>query len=568
MKQFAKIFCLSAVFLIFAGMTARADYREVDGKKVVCPEYIIEENFFTTYSLKSKPFQVSGWNVNSAAGDAISANPLKIVDASEALPIIMERPIPLQTDDVLTFETCFNMISPIDNTRFQFKYEDKLLFEIVYKNQSLVFHGADERILISELAGNIVLKADINLAEQTVNIYINGKYVLKDGIFEEKINQMDSFVILTGEKEKGCMQISPVLLYKGYFVNELFLPYAGGGLPYGWIEPGKENKLATEPIPNNKTIDGECVHLISKSPVSTTAVRKGFADFSGSTAVRCFMNFEDSEYGAGVKLLKNEKCVGSLVSDGKNFCWISGGKKTVIKPIRCDFWYDLKIVADNKSKKAKVYINLQEIDAELYLEDSINGVEFTSSLTGNKGAWLDDVTVFPVLPLPEDYVPKPQPQEKTDDYYVGLQSCNLYKEGSGLGWNYIKMAQEREPIIGYYDEGKSEVADWETKWLSEHGIDFQMYCWFRGGVKWGAIKRPLYSAALHEGFLNSEYKSNMKFAVMFENAASQVSSLNDFKTYVVPYWIEYYFSNPSYFVIDNKPVVAIYQIGQFASQIG
>ena len=42
MKQFAKIFCLSAVFLIFAGMTARADYREVDGKKVVCPEYIIE----------------------------------------------------------------------------------------------------------------------------------------------------------------------------------------------------------------------------------------------------------------------------------------------------------------------------------------------------------------------------------------------------------------------------------------------------------------------------------------------------------------------------------------------
>lgn len=62
-----------------------------------------------------------------------------------------------------------------------------------------------------------------------------------------------------------------------------------------------------------------------------------------------------------------------------------------------------------------------------------------------------------------------------------MQSCSLWQNGKQFGWDCIAAFPDRKPYMGYYDEPKSEVADWEIKWMSEHGINFQTYCWFRPG---------------------------------------------------------------------------------------
>ena len=51
----------------------------------------------------------------------------------------------------------------------------------------------------------------------------------------------------------------------------------------------------------------------------------------------------------------------------------------------------------------------------------------------------------------------------------------------------------------------------------------------------------------------------IKFAIMWENGCGQgVGSAEDLMDNVLPFWIENYFSNPSYLRIDGKPLLYIW----------
>ena len=169
--------------------------------------------------------------------------------------------------------------------------------------------------------------------------------------------------------------------------------------------------------------------------------------------------------------------------------------------------------------------------------------------------------VYPWRDYPHDYVPEPNRVARKGTQLVGVQSCSLWKEGDAYaGWEYVfPFADRRKPYLGWYDEGSPEVADWEIKWQVEHGIDFELYCWYRPN---DAINHPIKDGVLEhgirEGLFNARYSQLKKFAIMYTNQGAGDTNSEDWREHIVPYWIEYFFKDPRYLKIDGKPVLSIY----------
>jgi len=116
---------------------------------------------------------------------------------------------------------------------------------------------------------------------------------------------------------------------------------------------------------------------------------------------------------------------------------------------------------------------------------------------------------------------------------------------------------DRKPLLGYYDEGHPEVADWEIKWALEHGLQFFVYCWYRQQDNRG---RPvderslMLGHALHDGFLQARYADRFRFAILWENySGAGVASREDLMENLLPFWINAYFKHPSYLKVESKP---------------
>ncbi len=163
------------------------------------------------------------------------------------------------------------------------------------------------------------------------------------------------------------------------------------------------------------------------------------------------------------------------------------------------------------------------------------------------------------------YVPKPEPAES--DRTVLMHYCPLWKFGTHYGWNKIELWPGRKPAIGFYDEGTPEVADWHIKYALEHGIQGFIYCWYRATLE-PEIEEQL-GHALHDGLLEAKYLDMFKFSIMWENGCAQgVKDTRDLLDNVLPYWMEQFFTHPSYLKVDNKPVLFVWRPERVGPQLG
>lgn len=175
----------------------------------------------------------------------------------------------------------------------------------------------------------------------------------------------------------------------------------------------------------------------------------------------------------------------------------------------------------------------------------------------------------PAISLPSaNYVPPPR--VASSDLMVGVHYCPLWKQGTrSSGWELITPFPDREPVLGWYDEGSPEVADWEIKWCLEHGIDFFVYCWYRASQ--GKPVEQFLGHAIHEGLFNARYESLFRWCIMWENQSrgtSGVASEEDFLQNLLPFWIETYFKRESYLKIDNRPLLFIYRPEYLVDDLG
>ena len=121
-------------------------------------------------------------------------------------------------------------------------------------------------------------------------------------------------------------------------------------------------------------------------------------------------------------------------------------------------------------------------------------------------------------------------------------------------------------MLGYYDEGLPETADWEIKYIVEHGIDFQAFCIYMGGSN--APQRPA-ADHLYDGFMNAKYSDLTKFCVIWECAnAGSPTSMDEWQKNYVPYFIENYFKDPRHIVIENRPVMCVFGADMLSSRLG
>lgn len=163
------------------------------------------------------------------------------------------------------------------------------------------------------------------------------------------------------------------------------------------------------------------------------------------------------------------------------------------------------------------------------------------------------------------YVPEPTPA--TTDRIVAAHYYAAWKYGAaGIHEGFNDLAEEfpdRTPLMGYYDEENPEVCDWEIKWAVEHGINCFIYCWYRKPENIGnpvTIDDLRCPHGIHEALFNAKYQKYMKFAIMFEASPRWCGTdEKDIVENLMPFWMDTYFKKENYLVIDNKPVLFVYQ---------
>jgi len=171
-----------------------------------------------------------------------------------------------------------------------------------------------------------------------------------------------------------------------------------------------------------------------------------------------------------------------------------------------------------------------------------------------------ELSILPALNLPKaDYVPEPQPVKS--DYEIGA----FYFPGwpSAARWEPIeRVAPERKPVLGWYDEANPECADWQIKWAVEHGISFFMVDWY-----WSAGSRHL-EHWVHDAYMKARYRKYLKWCVMWANHNAPGTHSEEDQRKVTQYWIDNYFGMDEYYRIDDRPVVMIWSPGNMRNDMG
>jgi hypothetical protein len=118
----------------------------------------------------------------------------------------------------------------------------------------------------------------------------------------------------------------------------------------------------------------------------------------------------------------------------------------------------------------------------------------------------------------------------------------------GVAW------PDRLPLLGYYPEEETWVAERHIEWASSNGITFFAYDWYWYGTN------PDTEHA-QQAFLKAKNSNKLKFCLHWANHSETPKTVKEFDDMVL-YWINNYFNKPAYFRIEDKPVIFIFSHDQ------
>ncbi len=234
--------------------------------------------------------------------------------------------------------------------------------------------------------------------------------------------------------------------------------------------------------------------------------------------------------------------------------------KVVYEKLTKNMWYRLRVEANPSAGKADIVVNGRTMGTVSL--NTVNPVDTLEIFSENGNAKFDNITVYNNVDH-YDYVARPEAKADFSDYIVGMNVCSLWKNNAThFGWACITPYDENRPVLGYYDEGNPETADWEIKFMVEHGIDVQAFCWYNDSVT-GPVKEPRNRYQLHDAYQHSKYEDYMKYCLILE-LASRPFNAEKFREHVVPYLFENYFLDENYFTLDNKIVIDMFAANALA----
>lgn len=163
----------------------------------------------------------------------------------------------------------------------------------------------------------------------------------------------------------------------------------------------------------------------------------------------------------------------------------------------------------------------------------------------------------------------------------------FWKEGIGE-WQTVKNSMRktpdylwnRKPLWGYVNEADPYVMESQIACARDHGVNVFIYDWY-----W-YDQRPFLEKCLNEGYLGARNNDQVQFYLMWANHDANcvwnIDLSDDYQSTVV--WkgaqtrreferiahrvMEKYFTHPSYYRIDGKPVFMIYDLVNLAKGLG
>lgn len=494
---------------------------------------------------------ISSWDFDKSGGSVEDTYDSGIVlhDISYVAPVSMSKQISPDTGEVLTLEAAFSLSNMTDGFSVALKGENSKICEIVTRQMELMLKtDCDAKGLCEYSASSeIGVKLMVDPSEKTVTAMVNGVTYPSLNISAAAV---DTIEISTPKKFKVDATINSVKAYSGYSLNEKFIA-TGAKLPDTWeIVSGKAELVMQK---NASMPDVYCIALENGAELKT--------DFECVESDKARYGFRFFASGNAAFVWKTDSADCITINANGGILSVNGSEKNTYNP---SVWQRIDIEIDNTRNKANILQNGKYIAKDIAVSQNSISKFYAQALSSD--ALIDDVCAYKDK---RGEASVTTPVAVQSDAKVGMIRCDIWHEGSHLGWDKILPYEGIHPYLGFYDDGNPDVSDWETKWMVEHGVNFQLNCWFLPrNYEGGVIKEPFGSYGLEDGYFNSRYSDMIDFMIMWENISYPDLSAENFRQYIVPYWIDYYLKDERYLVINNKPVISIYSADNFLSGIG
>ncbi|MBQ8525815.1 MAG: glycoside hydrolase family 99-like domain-containing protein [Clostridia bacterium] len=529
--------------------------------------YILQERFAASFTLEANGSTnnavLSGWDVDYRGGSVtVSGGNATITDSNGYEKITLNKKLMSHSGDNLVLETAFSYSGFVDDgVYYKIAGNGKTSLYLVIDGGYICIQKPDgtyQRIMQWTADTVYCIKAEFSASNQNIALWINGT---NKGTFayRDTAYTIDEIEIGTGVEEVSKIILKYVYMYVNYAVNETFMAAAEGSVPGWWTASGTGSAVAAAPGAPYK------------------ADPNGFSLAAGGTLQRSF-DIADNKIS-----LTWEMLIPSAGADGLTVFAGSGSSNSVnlqvnngkfsvngtnVYTYTNNVWYKIELKSDGGT--VDVYVN-NILRAE-NISAPASGFDYISFVNSSANAiMLDNISVCKTFEASDfaDYTAVPEVAQS--DYNIGMVIYPMWREGIHYGWDAITPYEERTPYLGYYTGGSREVADWDNKWLLEHGVDHAIFPFARPDITeaGGTVNFSVRGEALHDGYQTSEYKNQLDFAVMICSAsASNYTSGAEFIENVQPFLVEHYFKNPSYKSIDNRLLVYSYDFDNIAECLG
>ena len=508
-----------------------------------------------TGSMNPSNYGQYGWELDSRGMPAGSTpSQTQVLDTSESERTAMLRTFAEQTSGKIVMETNISFQSA-DNGFYIILGKDEETQAMCFVTKNGTFHANENGNLTDTgvaVGDYMTVKTITDMDNKTNTLIIDGNFAGTYSFADPACTSVNTLMFSSDKESLVVATPQKTKLYSGYALNEIFMSSSErDGMPYGWtLDGGATAKI--EAVASN-AYDSYSARISSEAGQTSTLT----ASFDPITRKVVFeMKFYMPDYNDGTTfaLTSGGNEIVKIYTNGNAFY---SGDGTLLRTYNGNVWQTLRIEANTDTGVVTYSVNRKKLATGYFNAASFDGVKITLPAEQATDILIDDLFVFNTFDEQPDYVPEPEPVS-SDDSIVGIEVCDIWRNGFQFGWDYTSAFDELYPYLGMYDEGSTEVADWEIKWLLEHGIDFKLVCWYSGTPS-NPVKTPRNSYGL-AAQLDSKYSEMMKYAIMWENSGNLPSNSEQFRNNIVEYWKEYYlYDKDRYFSIDNKALITIYR---------